>query len=125
MAEALRPMLAPQLLQQIAPLKEALPLAVLTPDLEEMLMRSNREEAGLVVDQGLAQRLVGGINDAMEALAGQGRQGIVVVSAGLRRAFAAFLRSHGSDAIVLGVNELPENRRIEIVATLGGNNGAA
>ncbi len=125
MAEALRPMLAPQLLQQIAPLKEALPLVVLSPELEEMLMRANREDSGLIVEQGLAEKIVGGINNSMEALAGQGRQGLVVVSGGLRRAFATFLRSHGSEAIVLGVNELPENRRIEIVGTLGNNTGAA
>lgn len=119
-AEALRPLLTPQLLQQIAPLKESLPLIVLSPELEELLTRANREGAGLIIDRPLAETILRQLNIAMEELAGMGRQGLVIVSRPLRRAFATFLRTNGSDAIVLGVNELPENRQIEIVTTIGG-----
>jgi flagellar biosynthesis protein FlhA len=31
------------------------------------------------------------------------------------------LRAHSSDTIVLAINELPDNRPIEVVASLGGN----
>jgi len=120
MAETLRPYLAPQLLQQIAPLKESLPLITLAPDLEELLGRSRHESTGLIVDQGLTQQLLAGLNQNLEQLAAEGRQGVVVVSASLRRAFATYLRAHGVDAIVLGINELPDNRQIEVVATIGG-----
>ncbi|MBQ0751490.1 MAG: flagellar biosynthesis protein FlhA [Roseovarius sp.] len=120
MAEALRPALAPQLLQQIAPLKESLHLITLAPDLEDLLTRSQHDTAGLIVEQGLTRQILGQLNEAQESLAGQGRQAVVVVSAALRRAFAAFLRTHGVDAIVMAVSELPDNRRVEIAASIGG-----
>lgn len=122
MAEALRASLVPQLLQQIVPLKEAVPIITLAPDLEELLMRSQAKEIGLVIEQGLTERIVQGINQATEELAAMGKQPVVVVSALLRSLFASFLKSHGADAIVLAVNELPDNRRIDIVASLGGAN---
>ena len=122
MAEALRSSLVPQLLQQIVPLKDAVPVITLAPDLEELLMRSQAKDVGLVIEQGLTERIVQGINQATEEMAGQGRQPVVVVSAVLRGMFAAFLKSHGADAVVLAVSELPDNRRIDIVASLGGAN---
>src|SRR6056297_2999290 len=104
MAEALRPSLAPQLLQQIAPLKESLHLVTLAPDLEDLLTRSQHESAGLIVDQGLTRQILGQLNDAQEKLAAQGRQAVVVVSATLRRGFAGFLRAHGVEAVVMAVS---------------------
>ena len=120
MAEALRPALAGQLLQQIAPLKEALPLITLAPDLEELLVKSQAKGAGLVLDQTLAERMLKKLAEISDDLAARGRQPVVVVSSSLRRLFAGFLKSHAVDAIVLAVSELPETRRIEIVGTLGG-----
>ena len=120
MAESLRPALTPLLLQQIAPLNQNLPLITLSPDFEELLTRSYQKGAGLIVDQGLTQQMLQSLNQANEEMLSQGRQPVVIVSNALRRPFAAFLRGHGSDAIVLAVNELPDNRKIEIVATVGG-----
>ncbi|SPF80057.1 flagellar biosynthesis protein FlhA [Pseudoprimorskyibacter insulae] len=120
MAEALRPSLVPLLLQQIAAINTELPLITLVPELEELLLRSNTQGVGLVIEQGLTQQILQALSTMSEDMAGQGRQAVVVVSAALRRAFAGFLRAHGSDAIVIAVSELPENRRIEIVGTLGG-----
>ena len=39
---------------------------------------------------------------------------VIVVSNSLRRAFDMFLRPHLPDAFVLGLNDLPETRRIGI-----------
>ena len=119
LAEHLRPALAPQLLQQLAPLKARLPLITVSPALEELLNRSQHETAGLVVDHGLARQIMSEINAAQEALAAKGKQGVVVVAAALRRSFAAFVRSHGGDAIVMAVTELPDNRSVEITASIG------
>ncbi|MGS4946792.1 flagellar biosynthesis protein FlhA [Meridianimarinicoccus sp. RP-17] len=123
MAEALRPALAPLLIQQIIPLNQPLPLVTLAPELEQILIRA-RQQAGngpLVIDMPLAQSMLRHLNSVSEDLVAQGKQPLIVVSAQLRRAFAAYLRAQGDDSIVLAVNELPDNRRIEIVATLGEN----
>lgn len=119
MAEALRPALAPQLLQQIAPLKESLHVITPAPELEELLTRSQHETAGLIVEQGLTGQILSQLTAAQDRMASLGRQTVVVVSDALRRGFAAFLRTHGVDAIVMAVSELPDNRRLEIAANIG------
>lgn len=119
MAEALRRALAPQLLQQIAPLRESLHLITLSSALEELLVRSVHGSAGLIVDDGLTRQILTQLNAAEEAVVAKGSQPIVVVSAQMRRPFAAFLRAHGVSAIVLAVSELPDNRKVEIAASIG------
>lgn len=119
MAEALRRALAPQLLQQIAPLKDSLHLITLSSPLEELLVRSVHGSAGLIVDDGLTRQILTQLNAAEEAVVAKGSQPVVVVSAQLRRSFATFLRAHGASAVVLAVSELPDNRKVEIAASIG------
>ena len=59
----------------------------------------------------------------MDTVSGQGRTAVVIVAAALRRPLSHWLRAHLPDAIVMGINELPETRRIEVVATVGGQSG--
>jgi flagellar biosynthesis protein FlhA len=121
MAEALRPVLVPLLLQQMTPINVALPLVTLDPELEQLLLRARRPgDEGLVLDTGLAGTLVKSLGDALEEAVGQGKQPVIIVATQLRRAFAHFLRPHLPDAIVLGLNELPQSRRVEVVASIGG-----
>lgn len=122
MAERLRPSLVPQMLQQIVPLSQPLPLITLSPELEQMLLRSIPQGSGgaLMVDNALAERIVGGLTEIGETLTSEGRHPIVIVAAGLRRGLAGFIRMHGLDTIVLGLDELPEGRRIEVVSTIAG-----
>lgn len=122
-AEALRPTLAPLLIQQIAPLNAPLPLITLAPELEQLLMRTRQQNPSepLVLEPHLAQTILGALSQVTEDMASAGRTALVVVSAQLRRPFAAYLRAHSSDTIVLAINELPDNRPIEVVASLGGS----
>ena len=118
-AETLRPALVPLLLQQIAPLSSDLPVVTLAPALEQLLLRTRREgDEGLTLDPGFAQRLLQEIAAAQDAAQAQGQMLLVVVSNTLRRAFAAFLRPHLSDALVLGLSDLPETRRVAIARSI-------
>ncbi|WP_415794101.1 FHIPEP family type III secretion protein, partial [Cereibacter sphaeroides] len=121
MAEALRPALVPLLLQQMGSVSQPLPLITLEPDLEQLLLRSRRQgDEMLLVDNGLAQSLLTALSERLETASGQGKQAAVIVAQPLRRAFAAFVRPHLPDAVVIGMGELPEARRVEVLGTVGG-----
>ncbi len=69
-------------------------------------------------DDGLARLSLSQLTAAEEAGIAKGSQPIMVVSAQRRRPFAAFLRAHGVSAIVMAVSELPDNRKVEIAASI-------
>ena len=122
MAEALRPSLAPLLIQQVAPLGTVLPLMTLTPELEQLMLRTARQsgDEGLILEGTLAQQLMRSINETSEKLSAEGRPSIMVVAPQIRRLFSDFVRSHVPEIIILSFTELPENRRVEVYATIGG-----
>ncbi len=119
-AEALRPALASLLIQQVAPLNQALPVMTLESDLEHMLISMARQsgEEGLVIDNSLAEQLLRKIVQTNEELGADGKQSVMVVSPAIRRVFSHFIRQHVDDQIVLAFTELPETRKIEVVATI-------
>jgi flagellar biosynthesis protein FlhA len=119
-AEALRPMLAPLLLQQIVPIGAKLDLVTLGPDLEQLLLRTRRQgEDGLTLDPGFAATLLRDFGQAQEDAQARGLPLIVVVTPALRRSLAAFVRPHLADALVLGLTDIPETRRVEVTRSIG------
>ncbi len=125
-AEALRPCLAGLLVQQIAPLNQPLPVITLSSELEHMLISMSRQSAdgGLLLDSHLAERLIKSVAEASERSSADGRQAIMVVSPQIRRQLSNVLRQHIDDLAVLGFTELPDNRKINVVATISGADDA-
>ena len=124
-AEALRPRLAPLLIQQIAPLNQPLPVMTLDTELEHMLITMVRQsgEEGLILDNSLAEQLLKKISETSEKVSAKGDQAVMVVSPAIRRQFAQLIRQHIEDLNVLAFTELPDNRKIEVVATISGEAG--
>jgi flagellar biosynthesis protein FlhA len=125
-AEALRPCLAGLLVQQIAPLNQPLPVITLSSELEHMLISMSRQsnDGGLLLDSNLAERLIKSVAEASERSSADGRQAIMVVSPQIRRQLSNVLRQHINDLAVLGFTELPDNRKINVVATISGADDA-
>ena len=121
-AEALRPTLAGLLIQQIAPLNQPLPVITLEADLEQMLIKMVRQsgEEGLVLDNELAQRLLTKIAETNQKLSNEGKSAALVVSPAIRRQFSAIVRQHVEDIVVLAFTELPDNRKINVIASISG-----
>ena len=119
-AEALRPVLAGLLIQQVAPLNQPLPVMTLESDLEHMLISMARQsgEEGLVIENSLAEQILKKIVQSNEELGAEGKQSVMVVSPAIRRVFSHFIRQHIDDQVVLAFTELPETRKIEVVATI-------
>ena len=122
-AEALRPGLAGLLIQQIAPLNQPLPVITLSSELEHMLISMSRQsnDGGLLLDSGLAERLIKSIAQASEKTSADGRQAVLVVSPQIRRQLSTIIRQHIDDLAVLGFTELPDNRKINVIATISGD----
>lgn len=121
MAEALRPALAPLLIQKVTSLGQTMPVITLAPELEQLILRTLRQsnEDGLMLDNKLAETLIRSINETSENLAAAGRPAICVVAPQIRRVFSNFVKPHVPQIIVLSFNELPENRHVEVVASIG------
>jgi len=121
-AEALRPGLAGLLVQQIAPLSQPLPVITLSSELEHMLIQMVRQsgEAGLMLDNVLAEKMIKSINSASERASAEGRQAVMVVSPAIRKQLSSIIRHHIDDMIVLGFTELPDSRKINVIATISG-----
>ena len=122
-AEALRPGLAGLLIQQIAPLNQPLPVITLSSELEHMLISIARQsnDGSLLLDSGLAERLIKSVSQASEKASADGRQAVLVVSPQIRRQLSTIIRQHVDDLPVLGFTELPDNRKISVIATISGD----
>ena len=121
-AEAIRPSLAGLLIQQVAPLNEALPVITFNSELEHMLIKMAKQngEEGLVLDNELATKLISNVSDLNQKLVSEGNSAVLVVSPNIRRQISGIMRQHVEDLIVLSFTELPDNRKINVVATIDG-----
>ena len=122
-AEALRPALAGLLIQQVAPLNQPLPVITLSSDMEHVLITTARQsnDGELMLESGLARKLLQAISETNERLAANGQQAVMVVAPQIRRQFSDMVRQHLPDTIILSFNELPDARKVDVVATLNGN----
>ncbi len=121
-AEAVRPSLAGLLIQQVAPLNQPLPVITFNSELEHMLIKMAKQsgEEGLVLDNELAQKLITNISDLNQKFTSEGKTAILVVSPNIRRQISAIIRQHIEDLIVLSFTELPDSRKVDVVATIDG-----
>jgi flagellar biosynthesis protein FlhA len=122
MAEALRPELAGMLIQKVAPLNSPLPVVTLNADLENMLITMERQsgDEGLVLDNRLSEKLLIQLNQINDDMSAKNKQAVLVVSPVIRRSVASLIRQHIDDMIVIGFTEIPDNRKVELVATISG-----
>ena len=121
--EAIRPKLIPLLIQRLTKFKDTLPLITLAPDLEQMILtavRQNPEEKMLLLDGNLAKKILQNLNEATEKLSRDGKAIFLIVAPQIRRHVANFIKAQLSAVNVLSFTELPENRSVEIVYTVGG-----
>jgi flagellar biosynthesis protein FlhA len=122
-SEAVRPKLIPLLIQRLTKFKDTLPLITLAPDLEQMILtavRQNPDEKMLLIDGALAKKILQNLNEATEKLSRDNKAIFLIVAPQIRRHVAQFVRAQLSAINVLSFTELPENRSVEIVYTVGG-----
>ena len=121
LAEAIRPTISSLLIQQIAPLNNALPIITFSAELEQMIVNIAKQTGanGLILEGSLIQKIVSGINSVMEKMQTENRKAVMITAPVIRRDLSQMLRQHIPTLDVLSFTELPDNKKIEVVANIG------
>ena len=121
-AEALRPNLVPLLLQRLVPHNDPIPVITLEPSFENILINTDRQnqQEELLIDANLSQNLITKISDVVEEQMAQSKTPFLIVSPIIRRKLAKLVRIHISDLNLLSFTELPESKKVDVVATING-----
>jgi len=110
-----------QIVQDIAGLRDELPVITLENDLEQLLQGSlaapNAVSPGL--EPGLAERLQRNLADASRRQEMLGEPAVLLVPPTLRQTLARFVRAGVPGLSVLAWNEIPDNRRVRLVTAVG------
>ncbi|MFY9973754.1 MAG: flagellar biosynthesis protein FlhA [Chromatiaceae bacterium] len=116
-----RAALGRSIVQNINGVESELDVITLNPELEHLLLQSVQrgEDGGMGMEPGLAQRLLESLRQTAEKQEVGGRPSVLVVSPQLRPGLARWLRPSVKSLHVLGVNEIPDNKRVRIVASVG------
>lgn len=120
--EAARIALGPILIQRISSPKEELPIVTLDTGLEQLMIQNAKQNGamGNAIEPGLARKLIEAFEEQSNLLAKTGKTLVVVTTPILRRELASLVRQAAPDGLVLSFKELPETKRVNVVAIIGG-----
>ena len=113
--------LARQIVQDIAGTGSELPVVTLEPDLEQLLHSSMSAGGGAnpALEPGLAERLAARLAESAQRQEAAGEPAVLMVAPALRATLARFTRASVPSMHVLAWNEIPDNRRVRLVAAVG------
>ncbi|MEA5444271.1 flagellar biosynthesis protein FlhA [Gammaproteobacteria bacterium AB-CW1] len=115
-----REALARTIVQEAAGSREELPVITLDPQLEQILQDALRQGGSGAIEPGLAERLQQGLSEAAGKQENLGEPAILLVSPGIRGWLARFLRQAVPGLNVLSYNEVPDSRKVRLVASISG-----
>ena len=124
---AARQALRRMIVQSICGNEQEIPVITLDPDLEQLLLKSvqqsqqsgGQEDIGLVLEPNMVEKLQRSLQDSVQRQEMLGKPAILLVSGPLRPVLARFA-SYGVERLhVLSYQEVPDNKQITIVASVG------
>jgi len=106
--------------QLIGPIEE-IPVVVLDPGLERLLQQTLQTagEDGAGIEPGLLEQMQVALSEAAHQQEVSGQDAVLLVAAGIRPWMAKFLRHSVPGMHVLSYNEIPDNRQIKVINTIG------
>lgn len=119
LTDLVRTSLGRLIVQNINGLADDLAVAVLDPNLEHLLQETKGEGRSIVIEPGLAERLHRSLTEAMQQMQAKGSEPILLVTQGLRSMMASFVRNTLPDMHVLAYSEVPSNKKVNIVSSIG------
>ncbi|GGY63745.1 flagellar biosynthesis protein FlhA [Marinobacter zhanjiangensis] len=124
---AARQALRRMIVQSICGNEKEIPVITLDPELEQLLLKSQQQsqqsgggdDIGMVLEPGMVEKLQRSLQESAQRQEMMGKPAILLVSAPLRPVLAKFA-SYGVERLhVLSYQEVPENKQITIVASVG------
>ena len=107
--------------QQINGISDNLSVITLDSALEQILQSSvqGSGDGDAILEPGLAERIHQSLTEAAQKQELSGQPSVLLVSAALRPILARFTKRTIPNLHVLSYNELPDNKRIKVVASIG------
>jgi len=126
MVAAVRVSLARAIVQGIVGLEPELPVITLEPRLEQILLNSLQKagqgsEDGILLEPGMAEKLQRSLVEAAQRQEMLGKPVILLVAGPIRAMLSRFARLAVPSMHVLAYQEIPDNKQVTIVATVGQN----
>jgi flagellar biosynthesis protein FlhA len=121
LVDAVRVALGPIIIQRVCGPKDALSVVTLDPSLEQVIVQ-NARAAGTgasMIEPSLGRKLIESFQEQSRVLAEDNKPLVVVTSPMLRRDLAVLVRQAAPDALTLSFREVPETKRITVVAVIG------
>ncbi|MEJ2059510.1 MAG: flagellar biosynthesis protein FlhA [Gammaproteobacteria bacterium] len=115
--------LARTIVQKVFGTSAELQLMTLDPSLEQLLHKSLQGSGGLGVEPNLAERVQRAVSESAQHQELTGEPAVLVVSPELRAPLGRWLRPVVRGLHVLAYTEIPDNRQLRVVATIGAQNG--
>ncbi|MEP5175232.1 flagellar biosynthesis protein FlhA [Marinobacter alexandrii] len=124
---AARQSLRRMIVQSICGNEAEIPVITLDPDLEQLLLKSvqqsqqsgGQDDIGLVLEPNMVEKLQRSLQESVQRQEMLGKPAILLVSGPLRPVLARFA-SYGVERLhVLSYQEIPDNKQITIVASVG------
>ncbi len=123
LTSAVRAALGRSIVQEISGIQQELPVITLQPDLEQLLQQSLQTagESGVGIEPGLAEQMFKSLEESSQKMEMEGSTAILLVSSYIRPWLARFVRHSISGLHVLAYNEIPEDRQIKVISSVGQN----
>ena len=126
MVAAVRVALARSIVQTVVGLEPEMPVITLDPRLEQILLNSLHKagqgsEDGILLEPGMAEKLQRSLVEAAQRQEMMGKPAILLVAGPVRAMLSRFARLAVPNMHVLAYQEIPDNKQVTIVATVGQN----
>ena len=124
MAETIRPALVGLLIQKICPINKELLVITLSPEMEQIIINATKDpnNPNLILDPSFTQNMIKAVAKAYESASSEGDNCILLTSPIIRRTLSSLIRQNIEDLNVLAFTELPETRKIKVLATIENKN---
>ncbi len=116
-----RSQLSRMIVQNIYGSEQSLEVITLDPELEQLLLQAKNQGSSEapVIEPVMAERLQQSVVNAAEQQEIAGKPAVLLVSAAIRSLLSRFVRVSQAVIHVLAYEEIPENKQITVVSTIG------